>query len=46
MLTEVLDWHTLGIKLGIPDHSLGEIRINYSAYGIGRPETGDDYQVA
>ena len=36
MLTEVLDWHTLGIKLDIPDHSLAEIRINYSAYGIGR----------
>ena len=36
MLTEVSDWHTLGIKLGIPDHSLREIRINYSAYGIGR----------
>ena len=36
MLMEVLDWHTLGIKLGIPDHSLAEIRINYSAYGIGR----------
>ena len=33
---EVLDWHTLGIKLGIPYHSLGEIQINYSAYGIGR----------
>ena len=36
MLTGVLDWHTLGIKLGIPDHSLAEIRINYSAYGIDR----------
>ena len=36
MLMEVLDWHTLGVKLGIPDHSLAEIQINYSAYGIGR----------
>ena len=36
ILTEVLDWHTLGIKLGIPDHSLGGIQINYSSYGIGR----------
>ena len=36
MLTEVLDWHTLGIKLGLTDHSLGEIQINYTAYGIGR----------
>ena len=36
MLMGVLDWHTLGIKLGIPDHSLAEIRINYRAYGIGR----------
>ena len=36
MLTEVLDWHTLGIKLGIPDHSLWEIQIDYSAYGTGR----------
>ena len=31
ILTEVLDWHTLGTKLGIPGHSLGEI---HSAYGI------------
>ena len=36
MLMEVLDWHTLGIKLGISVHSLAEIQINYSAYGIGR----------
>ena len=36
MVTEVLDWHTLGIKLGIPSHSLGEIQMNYSAYGIVR----------
>ena len=36
ILMEVLDWHTLGIKLGIPVHSLTEIQINYSAYGIGR----------
>ena len=36
MLTGVLDWHTLGIKLDIPDHSLAEIRIDYSAYGIDR----------
>ena len=36
MLTEVLDWHTLGIKLGIPDHSLWKIQINYSTYGVGR----------
>ena len=36
MLMEVSDWHTLGIRLGIPGHSLAEIQINYSAYGIGR----------
>ena len=36
ILTEVLDWHTLGIKVGIPHHLLGEIQINYSAYGVGR----------
>ena len=36
MLTEVLDWHTLGIKLGIPNHSLGEIQSNYGANGIVR----------
>ena len=36
MLMEVLDWHTLGIKLGIPDHSLAEIQINYIAYGTRR----------
>ena len=36
MLTGVVDWHTLGIKLGIPDHSLGEIQSNYGANGIVR----------
>ena len=36
ILKEVLDWYTLGIKLDLPDHSLREIQINYSAYGIGR----------
>ena len=36
MLTEVLDWYTLGIRLGIPDHLLREIQINYSAYGTCR----------
>ena len=36
IITEVLDWHTLGIKVGIPYHLLGEIQIKYSAYGIGR----------
>ena len=36
ILTEVLDWYTLGITVGIPHHLLGEIQINYSAYGIGR----------
>ena len=32
----MLDWHTLGIKVGIPYHVLGEIQINYNAYGTGR----------
>ena len=33
MLTEVLDWHTLGTKLGLPVYKLGEIRIDHIAYG-------------
>ena len=36
ILTEVLDWYTLGIKIGLPHRLLEEIRIDYSAYGIGR----------
>lgn len=36
MLTDVLDWHTLGTKLGLPDSSLGAIRIDHSAYGTDR----------
>jgi len=35
-LTNVLDWHHLGVKLDLPVHSLKEIRVNYSAYGTGR----------
>ena len=36
ILIEVVDWHTLGIKLGLPDQKLKEIEINYSAHGLGR----------
>ena len=36
MLTEVLDWHKLGTKLDLRDHSLAEIRINYSVHGNDR----------
>ena len=36
MLTSVLDWHTLGTKLGLPDSSLGAIRIDHSPYGTDR----------
>ena len=36
MLTEVLDWHTLGTKLGLPVHILGTISINYYACGNNR----------
>ena len=36
MLKEVLDWHTLGTKLGLPVHMLGEIQIDYNAYGTIR----------
>ena len=32
----MLDWHTLGIKLGLPDHKLREIEINYSVHGLDR----------
>ena len=33
MLTDVVDWYTLGIKLGIPGYKLKEIKIDNSAYG-------------
>ena len=36
ILKILLDWHTLGIKVGTPHYLLGEIQINYSAYGVGR----------
>ena len=36
MLTELLDWHTLGTKLDLPVHMLGTISINYHAYGNNR----------
>lgn len=36
ILIEVLDWHTLGINLGLPVHILDTIRIDYSAYGVAR----------
>ena len=36
VLTEVLDWHTLGTNLGLPVHSLGAIQLDYSAYGTIR----------
>ena len=36
MLTEVLDWHTLGIKLGIPGYLLGKIQIDFSSHGTTR----------
>ena len=36
MLKDVLDWHTLGIKLGLPVYTLGAIRIDYIAHGTAR----------
>ena len=36
MLTGELEWHTLGIKLDLPVHTLREIEINYSAIGVHR----------
>ena len=36
MLTDVVDWHTLGTKLGIPGYKLKEIQIDNSAYGTVR----------
>ena len=36
MLTEVVDWHTLGIKLDLPDQTLKKIEIDYSASGTDR----------
>lgn len=36
MLTNVVDLHTLGTKLGIPEYKLAEIKIDYSAYGTVR----------
>ena len=34
MLKSVSDWQTLGIKLGLPDFMIEEIRINVNVYGI------------
>ena len=36
ILSEVLDWHNLGVKLDLPVQFLQEIKVNYSAYGTGR----------
>ena len=36
VLTEVADWHTLGIKLYLPDQTLKKIKIDYSASGTDR----------
>ena len=36
MLIELLDWHTLGIKLDLPVHTLKKIRIDYSVYETDR----------
>ena len=36
MLRDVVDWHTLGIKLGLPVDLLRAIQIDYSAYGLDR----------
>ena len=36
ILIEVVDWHTLGIKLGLPVHTLRGIEINYSVHGLDR----------
>lgn len=36
MLTVVMDWHTVGLKLGLPHHKLEEIGINFNAYGVAR----------
>ena len=36
VLTEVVDWHTLGIKLDLPDQTLKKIEIDYSASGTDR----------
>ena len=30
ILTKVLDWYTLGTKLGLPDYKLTEIRLDYT----------------
>ena len=31
-----MDWHTLGIKLGLPVYTLKEIESNYSMHGLDR----------
>ena len=36
ILIEVVDWHTLGIKLGLQVHTLKAIRIDYNVYGTHR----------
>ena len=36
ILTEVLNWHRLGTNLGLPDHPLAAIRIDYAVHGADR----------
>jgi len=36
ILTGVLEWHTLGIKLDLPVDTLGKIQIDFSVYGTDR----------
>ena len=33
MLTELLDWHTLGTKLDLPFHTVKKIRLDYNVHG-------------
>ena len=32
----MVDWHTLGIKLGLPVHNLRRIESNYRVHGLDR----------
>jgi len=40
-LTEVVDWHQLGIQLGIPPHLLAEIQANHAQNQRRKTETFD-----
>ena len=35
-VSDVTDWHTLGLKLGLTMSQLSDIHVTYHVYGVGR----------